>query len=194
LELPAGVADDDLLLAVNGTIAGTGFVIRDSDTSGEIRGLLAEELLIDGVNEVAILVPDPDGQGWLTGAAADITVDYIAEDGHQLDIRSEGDRRLEITTVRESEIGWLVKGWAADVNEKLTADWIYVFAGDQLLISSPPNLDNANVVRWFKSDNLLRSGFSYDIPSDQVPNDLDRLTVIAEFGDYAIESPATLPR
>jgi len=175
-------------------VAGTGFVIRDGDTSGELRGLLAEELVTDGVNEVAILVPDPRGEGWLTGAAADIIVDYIAEDGHQLDIRTEGDRRLEISAVRETETGWLVRGWAADVKEKLTADWIYVFAGDQLLISSPPNLENENVVRWFKSDNLLLSGFTFDIPADQVPDDLDRLTVIAEFGNYAIESPATLSR
>ena len=194
LQLPPGIADDDLLLAVNGTVAGTGFVIRDSDTSGEIRGLLAEELLIDGPNEVAILVPDPQGGGWLTGSAADITVVYVAEDGHELDIRAEGDRRLEVTTVRETEDGWSIRGWAADVKQKLTADWIYVFAGDQLLVSSPPNLDNQNVVRWFKSDNLLRSGFEFEISGDQVPDDLDRLTVIAEFGDYAIESPATLAR
>jgi hypothetical protein len=194
LQLPSGVEEDDLLLVVNGTVAGTGFVIRDSDTSGEIRGLLAEELLIDGPNEVAILVPDPEGDGWLTGAAADITIEYFAEDGHQLDIRSEGDRRLEITAVRESDAGWMVRGWAANVKGKSTPDWIYVFAGDQLLVSSPPNLENENVVRWFKSDDLLMSGFTFDIPSDQVPDDLDRLTVIAEFGDYAIESPATLPR
>jgi len=194
LQLPVGVEGDDLLLVVNGTVAGTGFVIRDSDTSGEIRGLLAEELVIDGANEVAILVPDPQGGGWLIGAAADITVDYIAEDGHQLDIRSEGDRRLEISAISETETGWLIKGWAADVKEKLTADWIYVFAGDQLLVSSPPNIDNENVVRWFKSEDLLHSGFNFEIPADQVPDDLDRLTVIAEFGDYAIESPATLTR
>jgi hypothetical protein len=194
LQLPPGIADDDLLLAVNGTVAGTGFVIRDSDISGEIRGLLAEELLIEGPNEVAILVPDPQGGGWLTGSAADINVVYTAEDGHQLDIRAEGDRRLEVTTVRETEDGWSIRGWAADVKQKLTPDWIYVFAGDQLLLSSPPNLDNENVVRWFKSDNLLRSGFDFEIPGDQVPDDLDRLTVIAEFGDYAIDSPATLPR
>jgi len=194
LQLPVGVEGDDLLLVVNGTVAGTGFVIRDSDTSGEIRGLLAEELVVDGANEVAILVPDPQGGGWLIGAAADITVDYIAEDGHQLDIRSEGDRRLEISAISETETGWLIKGWAADVKEKLTADWIYVFAGDQLLVSSPPNIDNENVVRWFKSEDLLHSGFNFEIPADQVPDDLDRLTVIAEFGDYAIESPATLTR
>jgi hypothetical protein len=40
----------------------------------------------------------------------------------------------------------------------------------------------------------LHSGFSFEIDEDVVPDDLDRLTVIAEFGDYAIESPATLSR
>jgi arylsulfatase A-like enzyme len=194
LQLPAGVPDDDLLLTVNGTVAGTGFVIRDSDTSGEIRGLLAEGLVEDGTNEVAILIPDPEGEGWLVGAAAEITVDYVAEDGRQLELSPEGDKRLEITTVQDTGSGWVVKGWAADVKEKLTADRIYVFAGDKLLVSGPPNVDNANVVRWFKSDRLLHSGFTFDIPDAEVPDDLERLTVIAEFGDYAIESPATLPR
>ncbi len=194
LQLPSGIPADDLLLAVNGTVAGTGFVIRDSDTSGEIRGLLAEDLVKEGANEVAILIPNPQGQGWLTGAAADITVTYVAEDGHQLDIQPEGDKRVEISLVQNTAGGWVVKGWAADVKGKLTADRIYVFAGDQLLASSPPNLDNANVVRWFKSDKLLHSGYTFDIPDADVPDDLERLTVIAEFGDYAIESPATLPR
>ena len=194
LELPPGVSDDDLLLAVNGTVAGTGFVIRDSDTSGEIRGLLGEDLVKEGSNDVAILVPDPQGEGWLVGAAADITVDYVADDGHHLELSPEGDKRLEIGAVQDTPGGWVVKGWAADVKEKLTADRIYVFAGDKLLASGPPNLDNANVVRWFKSDKLLHSGYTFDIPASDVPDDLERLTVIAEFGDYAIESPATLPR
>ena len=154
LQLPAGVADDDLLLAINGTVAGTGFVIRDGDTSGEIRGLLAEDLVQEGANEVAILVPSPGGQGWLVGGAADLIVDYVAEDGRQLELQPEGDKRLEISAVRETDGGWLVRGWAADVKEKLTADRIYVFAGDRLLVSSPPNLDNKDVARWFKSDRL----------------------------------------
>ncbi len=194
LQLPAGVADDDLLLAINGTVAGTGFVIRDGDTSGEIRGLLAEDLVQEGANEVAILVPSPGGQGWLVGGAADLIVDYVAEDGRQLELQPEGDKRLEISAVRETDGGWLVRGWAADVKEKLTADRIYVFAGDRLLVSSPPNLDNKDVARWFKSDSLLHSAFTFDIPAADVPDGMDRLTVIAEFGDYAIESPATLPR
>ncbi|MDP9143735.1 MAG: hypothetical protein M3N43_03405, partial [Actinomycetota bacterium] len=194
LELPVGVEGDELLLAVNGTVAGTGLVIRDSATSGEIHGLLAEELVNDGANELLVLVPDPDGTGWLTGEAADITVEYIADDGHILDIRTEGSRRVEVSSIAPTESGWVVTGWAADIENKLTPDRVYVFAGNRLLASSAPTIDNKDVVRWFKSENLLHSGFSFEIDEDVVPDDLDRLTVIAEFGDYAIESPATLSR
>lgn len=194
LALPAGIEGDDLLLAVNGTVAGTGLVIRDSATSGEIHGLLAEELVREGANEVQILVPDQDGTGWVTGAAADLTVEYLAEDGHLLDVRAEGSRRVEVSSVAATEAGWVVTGWAADVENKLTPDHVYLFAGDRLLASSPPNIDNKDVVRWFKSEDLLRSGYTFTIDGEDVPDDLDRLTVIAEFGDYAVESPATLSR
>jgi hypothetical protein len=192
LELPDNVESDDLLLVVNGTVAGTGLVARDSSTSGEIHGLVAEELILDGANEVSILVPAPDGGGWLTGSSADITVEYIADDGHRLDIRPEGNRRVEITGVTHTASGWRVTGWAADVGAKVPADRIYVFAGDDLLAAGEPNQDNENVTKWFKSDDLLRSGFAYEIEADQIPEGLQRFTIVAEFGDQAVESPASL--
>jgi hypothetical protein len=192
VELPAGVEGDDLLIAVNGTVAGTGFVTRDSGGGGEIHALVAEELVHDGANEVAIL--SPQGGVWVTGTAAEIVVEYHAEDGRLLELNPEGNRRVEITKVTASDAGWVVTGWAADVKDKLTPDRIYLFAGDRLLMSGPPNLDNENVVRWFKSDNLLHSGFSFEIAQEEVHSDLERLTVIAEFGDYAIANPVTLVR
>ena len=193
LELPPEVDSDDLLLVVNGTVAGTALVTRDSATSGEIHGLVAEELLLEGANDVAILARSPGGAGWLTGAPADLTVEYVADDGHHLDVQPEGNRRVEITGVELTETGWLLTGWAADVSAKVPADRIYVFAGDQLLAASEPNLDNKNVTRWFKSDDLLRSGFSYEIADDAVPDGIERFIVVAEFGDYAVQSPVTLP-
>ncbi|HEX6145681.1 MAG TPA: sulfatase-like hydrolase/transferase [Acidimicrobiia bacterium] len=191
LELPEDADTDDLLVVVNGTVAGTGLVTRDSERSGEIHALVAEELIVDGANEVSILVPSARG-GWLVGSSADIAVEYLAEDGHRLDIRPEGNRRVEITGVTETPTGWRVTGWAADVSEKVPADRVYVFAGEQLLVAEAPNEDNVNVTRWFKSDNLLRSGFSYEIASDAIPDGLQRFTIVAEFGDQAVESPATL--
>ncbi len=194
LELPAGVEGDDLLIVVNGVVAGTGLVTRDSERGGEIHGLVAEELVMDGANEVAILVPDFRGDGWLTGAAADLTVEFFAPDGHELDIKPEGNRRVEITKVNVTDTGWTVTGWAADVKAKTTPDQVYLFAGDRLVASGAPNLDNKDVVRWFKSDTLLRSGFSFDVSAADVPDDLERLTVVAEFGDQAVANPVTLTR
>jgi hypothetical protein len=48
------------------------------------------------------------------------------------------------------------------------------------------------VTRWFKSEDLLRSGFTYEIEPDAIPTGLQRFTVVAEFGDVAVESPATM--
>ncbi len=192
LELPAGVEGNALLVAVNGRVAGAGFVSRDTPTGGQIRALIAEELLRDGRNQVTILVPNANGSGWLTGSADDVTLEYIADDGHVLELMPEGDRRMQIDQVNRTETGWNLVGWAADIREKRTPDRIYVFAGNVLVAFSPPNLDNKNVVRWYGSDDLLRSGFSFDIDAETVPQGIDRLTVVAEFGDYAIGDPASL--
>ena len=92
------------------------------------------------------------------------------------------------------EEGWTVTGWSADVTRKQTPDMIYVFAGEELIAYGPPTEENKNVVRWFDSDDLLVSGFSFDIESAQVPDDVDQLTVVAEFGTYAVSDPARLTR
>jgi hypothetical protein len=192
IDLPAAVAGDDLLVTVNGVVAGTGFVARDTPTGGEFRALVAEELLTEGANEVAILVPAPNGNGWLTGAADDLDVEYVADDGHVLDLKPEGNRRVQVDRVTATSTGWTLVGWGADVSAKVPPDRVYVFAGDDLIAFGAPNTDNPNVVRWYSSDALLRSGFSYDIDAASVPAGVERLTVVAEFGDYAIGEQAVL--
>lgn len=193
LELPEGIAGDDLLIAVDGVVAGTGLVTRDDATSGEIHGIIAEDLVEEGANEVSILVPAAAGGGWITGTAANLSLELRAEDGHVIALEPEGNKRVEIKGVKPTGSGWEITGWAADVSKKLTPDRVYVFAGDVLIAAGPPNLDNDDVVRWFKSDKLLRSGFSFEIPASELPEGLERLTVIAEFGGEAVDSPASLP-
>lgn len=192
IEMPSGYTADEVLIAVNGVVAGTGLITRDSDSGGEIHGLIAEELVRDGDNEVAILVPRPSGEGWVTGVSGDISVEYLAADGRTLDLEPEGNRRVEITKVTPTDQGWEITGWSADVKEKDTPDEVYLYAGDRLLVSGPPNKDNKDVVRWFKSDDLLRSGFTFEVSSEDVPSGLERLTVIAEFGVEAVANPVTL--
>lgn len=192
IELPNGSDSDDLLVVLNGTVAGVGYVARDSAHGGSIRGLVTEDLVVDGHNEIDILVPD--GDSWVSGSADVLRLEFFAEDGHELVLRKEGSRRIQIDKVTPTDTGWTVVGWAADVTRKQTPDMIYVFAGDQLLVSGPPNEDNKNVVRWFSSEDLLRSGFSIDVDGSQIAEGADQLTVVAEFGDYAIGDPARLTR
>ncbi len=191
VEIPSTVTSDDILVVINGKVAGVGFISRDSSGGGSIRSLLAEDLLVDGVNDVEVLVAAPDG-GWLSGEVDVLTLEFVADDGHLLEIQAEGSRRLQVDDVTTTSEGWTIVGWAADVVRKKTPDTIYVFAGDILVAWGPPNADNNNVVRWFGSDDLLRSGFTFDVATDLVPGDLEQLTVVAEFGSYAIGDVASL--
>lgn len=184
---------DELLVVVNDVVAGVAHLTRDGATTGAVTGLIAEDLVEDGDNDVDLLIPDDSG-GWVAGSNEDITLELVDEEGRVIDIGVEGSRRVQVDSVDEIEDGWKVTGWAADVNEKVTPDMIYIFAGDRLLVSGPPNVENGNVVRWFDSENLLQSGFEFEVEGGQVPDEVDRFLVVAEFGDQAVADPASLPR
>lgn len=192
IEFPTGSDPANILVVLNGTVAGVGYVSRDSESGGAIRGLITEDLVFDGPNDLDILLPN--GDGWLSGSADVLQLTLVTSDGREIELRSEGSRRVQVDSVKATDTGWTVSGWAADVTNDETPDTFYIFAGDRLLISGPPNVDNANVVRWFGSDDLLRSGFSFEIDGAQVPEGVDQLTVVAEFGDYAVGDPARLTR
>jgi hypothetical protein len=147
--------------------------------------MIAEELVLAGSNEIELLLPG-DGDSWVSGSNADLTVDLLTAEGRLLEIHPEGSRRLQVDKANLDGTTWSIVGWAADINRKETPDTIYVFAAGELLAFGPPNLDNRNVVRWFSSDNLLRSGFEFEIPEGSMPEDVGQITVVAEFGDYAI--------
>lgn len=181
----------EVLIVVNDVVAGVGHVVRDSVSGGTLAGLIAEELITDGANDVGLLIPAGAGR-WLAGTSDVITVELVADDGHVIEIGSEGSRRIQVDKVAATEDGWELVGWAADVSAKIVPDTFYVFAGDRLVYSGPPNVDNANVVRWFESDELLRSGFEILIPTGAIPEGVGRVLVVAEFGDVAVADPATL--
>jgi hypothetical protein len=191
--MEADISDEnaDVLIVVDDVVAGVGHLTRDSVTGGTLAGLVAEDLVPDGANDIQILLPDGN-QGWLAGESDEITIELVADDGHVLDVASEGSRRIQVDRVTGVDGGWDLVGWAADVSTKSVPDIFYVFAGDQLLYSGPPNVDNANVVRWFESEDLLRSGFEVHVSATDVPEGVSRLTVVAEFGDVAVADPATL--
>ena len=190
VQLPEGLEPDHLIVVVNEAVAGVGYVNRDAAGGGAIRGLIAEELVRPGRNEIDILIPD--GDRWVSGSAGVVKLQLRDNDGRLLSLTSEGDRRVQVDEVAAGDSGWTVTGWAADVRAKETPDAIYVFAGSELLAFGPPNVDNKNVVKWFKSERLLASGFSFEIDGSDVPHDVDLLTVVAEFGDEAISDSARL--
>lgn len=180
-----------LAIAVNGTVAGTAAVIGDGEGTGTFHGMIAEELIDDGPNQIDVLVPDGSGT-WLSGTAADLTIELHAPDGRVLELGPEGGRRIQVDRVELGGSGSLrVVGWAADVGAKVPPETIYLFAGDQLLASGPPNLDNGNVVAWFGSEDLRRSGFDFTVTA--VPDGAAQLTVVAEFGSHAVAETVPVP-
>ena len=184
---------DEVLIVLNDVVAGVAHLTRDSVSGGAINGLVAEELVRDGANDIDLLIPG-DGERWLAGDRADISFELVVDDGRVLELAVEGSRRIQVDSVEPIEDGWEVTGWAADVTEKQTPDQLYVFAGDELIVSGPPNRDNANVVRWFESENLLRSGFTFDLMAADVPEEIDQILVVAEFGEVSVADPASLTR
>ncbi len=190
VETPEG-AGDDLLIVLNDVVAGVAYLSRDHVNGGTIIGLVAEELVRDGANDVDLLISNGQG-GWSAGSNVDLAVELVADDGHVIVVGSEGSRRVQVDEVEAPDDGWRLTGWGADVTRKLTPDLFYVFAGDALLDSGPPNVENPNVVRWFSSEDLLLSGFDIEIPAGDVPDGVDQLLVVAEFGDDAVSDPAPL--
>lgn len=191
VEVDAQPASDDVLIVLNDVVAGVGHLSQDGPTSGTIIGLVAEDLVEDGANDIDILLAGGEGV-WVAGESDELSLELVTEDGRVLELGVEGARRVQVDSVEPVEGGWTVTGWAADVTAKQTPETIYVFAGDELLASSPPNVDNANVVRWFESEDLLRSGFEIELAEDQMPEGADSLLVVAEFGDVAVADPVTL--
>ncbi len=192
IQLPPGTVEDDLLVIVNGEVAGFGFVSRDNSGGGALRALLAEGAIIDGHNQIDILIPGPGGDGWLAGESDVLTLHFFTADGRELDVRAEGSRRIQVDKVVFTDGGWELVGWAADVTRKLTPDMVYVFAGEKLIASTAPNTENKNVVRWFDSEDLLESGFAFEIGSGLIPLDVNQLTVIAEFDGVAVSDQLSL--
>jgi hypothetical protein len=130
----------------------------------------------------------------MAGGSDDLSLELVADDGHVIEIGAEGNKRLQVDEVTRTDEGWELKGWAVDISAEATPEKFYVFAGDRLLFSGPPNAENANVVRWFESEELLESGFEIVIPSEQIDENAVSLLVVAEFADRAVADQASIRR
>jgi hypothetical protein len=177
---------DELLIVLNDVVAGVAHLARDSTSGGFLTGMVAEDLVADGANDVDLLMSDGNG-GWTATA-----VTWRSTQAETATSRWVREQRIQVDRVSTTDNGWELVGWAADVTHKLTPDAFYIFAGDELLYWGPPNTDNPNVVRWFESEDLLRSGFRVEVSTAEVPEGVDRLLVVAEFGEEAVADPANL--
>lgn len=185
LEAEEPPASDRVLVVVNDVVAGVAHLTQDSALGGTVSGLLAEELVADGPNDIELLLSDGNG-GWLAGRGEEIAFELRTDDGRVLDLVSEGGRRVQVDLVTLTDDGWEITGWGADVGRKVPPDRFYIFAGDSLLFSGAPNVENPNVVRWFDSEDLLESGFEVTLPEADVAEGVGQLVVVAEFGDQAV--------
>lgn len=193
VQLDGSPESDEMLVTVNDRVAGVAYLSLDSASTGTFAGVITEDLVDDGANDVELLLSDGDG-GWIGGGSDDISLELVADDGHVIQVGPEGNKRLQVDQVSLTETGWEMKGWAVDVSAKLVPDTFYVFAGDRLLYSGPPNAENTDVVRWFESEELLESGFDIVIPDEEIDENAVSLMVVAEFADKAVADRAPLSR
>ena len=183
--------DADLLVAIGDQIAGTVHLRRDSSSGGSFTGLVDEKLAASG--RPLRLLAHTDS-GWVEGSRADLAIELADEEGRLLEFVTEGSRRLQVDKVEWFGEVVRVTGWAANVNEKVPADRIYVYAADRLLAASEPNRENKNVVGWFDSEDLLMSGFDLEIPTDLIDADATLLFVVAEFDGQSVGDSVVIDR
>lgn len=188
----AGFDPSDALFVVNGKVAGVAWTVRDATDGGRFSGMIAEELVEPGSNQVSLLLQRDHGT-WVRAQSGEVSLDLRGPSGEEMEIEPEGARRLQIDRAEWRSEQLVLVGWAADVVAKQPPDLILVFAGNQLLVSSQPNRENRNVVAWFDSDDLLNSGFDLRVDQGDIPLGIEQLTVVALFGDRGVAEPANLP-
>ncbi len=187
-------ASPDILVAVNGEVAGAGFMIRADGTTSTFQALVSEGAYKPGTNEVVLLIPGADDR-WIAAGEGTVAKLVLRDaDGEELAITPAGTRRLVIDQSVAVGDQLSVSGWSADPTEKVLPDEILVFFGDLLAYSGPPNETRSDVPRWFDSDGLAISGFDIEIPSADIPEGSERVTVVARFGDEAVVEYGTITR
>jgi hypothetical protein len=191
--MPPDLTERDLLVAVNGTVSGAGYRVAADGDTWEFQALVPEERYQPGHNEVTVLVPTGSG-GWIQAASGTVERVVLRDaDGEDVAIEPAGDRRVVIdgTTIESDQLR--LKGWAADTVDKLPAEEILVYFGDQLVEHGPPNAERTDVVGWYHSDQLLMSGFDLSIPTADIPPGTERVTVVGRFADGDVLLYATIP-
>ncbi len=184
------------LVAVNDTVRGAAFLLRDGAGTATFSALVPEEAYATGSNQVTLLLPVAGG-GWLQASSGTVAPLVLRDaDGEELEVVPLSSRRvvIDVSEVDGDSDRFRVKGWSGDTSAKETPSELMVFFGDHLAYHGAPNLERKDVVGWFKSDNLLLSGFDFSIPAADIPPGAERVTVAARFGDVTVVEHATITR
>jgi hypothetical protein len=157
-----------LVVAVNGTIAGVG---QSFESNGAIvfSSFLPESAFQEGANDVRVYaVTEKDGAPALmalggTGAEPEYTLT-------DSEIEVSGGEAIPIEAGTEGSVeDWFFErdavrfgGWAGDVEQRITAEWVLVFADGELVHSGTPGVGRADLAKRYPG--LGRSGFVFDLP------------------------------
>jgi hypothetical protein len=192
ITLPDELAGPDILVSVNGTVSGAGFTVRDSGDVFTFSALVPEEVYNLGSNDVQILAPGPDGRLHVAESGTVQATELRDGNGEHLLIVAPGQRKVVIDAATIDGGNLRVKGWSADTGEKVPAESMLIFFGDQLAYEGPPNLERSDVPQWFDSEDLRLSGFDILIPVSDIPAEAERVTIVGKFSADAVLGYATI--
>ena len=170
----------DLALAVNGVVVSTTRTF--SRPSAELSFMLIAPVgaLKDGRNSLEIFATESlGGQALLRTIPSRTQPDLrIAENGSAGEVLTSASG-ASIPIVDDGVMGRLqqveergemvaLQGWAIDLVEKRPASSVLVFSNGKLIHSGFPALRSRSVAKQFKSDNLLYSGFHFEVPKSGI--------------------------
>lgn len=197
LDGAAAAAGVPLAVAVNGRIAGVTRSFRTGSTI-TFSAYLPDSAFRAGHNDVEVYaVRRPGGRPALAllGTSATSRFALVREAGDELVERGDGTRVPLVPGAVDGVVeDWFVErdsvrfgGWAGDVEGRLPADRVLVFAGDELIGSGTPRVGRADLGKRFPG--LGRSGFVFDLPLERVGTEAApvRLRFVGIRGDTASE-------
>jgi len=194
VSIPAGYVTSDLLIAVNGKVQGAGQSIRENGNTFAFSAYVPESALKPGQNRVELLLVSETGKWHHSTAGSVAKTTFRDESGKKFKVIQAGHRLVRMDSVKFENGKLRVRGWTADKKNKILPEKIYIFYGDQIAYSGPPNVERKDVTIWFKADHLIMSGFDFKLPAENVPEDLERVTILASFPENAVLEHVTLQR
>ncbi len=193
ITLPEALSGRHLLVAVNGRVRGAGFAVSEHDDTSMFQVLVPEDAYHPGSNDVSILVA-AESQIWFQARPAEVDQAMLRDaNGDDLHLVSGRERRvaLDATTIDGEDLR--VLGWAANTTTNEPVEEILLYFGDQLVRHEPPNERRPDLVSRFDSRRLLHSGFDFSVPTSEIPDGVDRLTIVGRFSDGDVVVYATIP-